>query len=157
MSWCTVWRDTPQDCIDHMRRAHTVSATIKAANLSRWFPPWTVSQERWSTVLHSSVSRVATDTLLFSRIGWPLVHRYRVFAHAGTHVAFRVTYMARLRTFLNAADAACWQSRNKRHVRSLASRWGAAVGSRPIYLKAQYVSSPSGGPGWTRAFADVIL
>ena len=28
MSWCTVWRDTPQDCIDHMRRAHTVSGTM---------------------------------------------------------------------------------------------------------------------------------
>ena len=32
--WCTVWRGTPQDCINHMRRAHTVPATVKAANLA---------------------------------------------------------------------------------------------------------------------------
>ena len=73
---------TPQDCIDHMRRAHTVPAMVKAANLARWFPPWTVSRERWSTVLSTSVSGVATDTLLFSRIGVLLVHRYRVFSLA---------------------------------------------------------------------------
>ena len=78
MPWCTVWRGTPQDCIDHMRRDHIVPATVKAANLARWFSPWTVSRERWSTVLRSSISGVATDTLLFSRIGLPLVHRYRV-------------------------------------------------------------------------------
>ena len=45
VSWCTVWRGTPQDCIDHMHRAHTVPASIKAANLARWSPPWTVSRE----------------------------------------------------------------------------------------------------------------
>ena len=34
VSWCTVWRGTPQDCIDHMRKAHTVPTTVKAANLA---------------------------------------------------------------------------------------------------------------------------
>ena len=35
VTWCTVWRGTPQDCIDHMRKAHNIPATVKAANLAR--------------------------------------------------------------------------------------------------------------------------
>ena len=27
VTWCTVWRGMPQDCIDHMRKAHNVPAT----------------------------------------------------------------------------------------------------------------------------------
>ena len=100
MSWCTIWRGTPQDCIDHMRSAHAVPVTVKASNLARWFPPWTVSRDRWCAAMSSTVSRVATDALLFSRTGVPLVHPYGVFSRAGTHVAFRGTYMARLRTFI---------------------------------------------------------
>ena len=55
------------------------------------------------------------------------MHRYRVFARAGNHVTFRGTYMARLRTFLNAANAACQQSRNRRRARSLASQMSPEV------------------------------
>ena len=33
VAWCTVWRGTPQDCIYHMCRAHTIPASIKVANL----------------------------------------------------------------------------------------------------------------------------
>ena len=149
MTWCTAWRGTPQDCIHHMCRAHTVPASIKTANLTIWFPPWTVSREHWSNVLRSSVSGVATDTLLLSRIGVPLVHRYRVFARAGTHVAFCGTYMALLRTFLNVADTACLRSRNRRRTRSLASQMSPEVPvrgrSRAQYVSAQYVSSPVSG------------
>ena len=77
VTWCTVWRGTPQDCIDHMRKAHNVPATVKAANLARWFPPWTVSREQWTMILR--------------------FHRYRVISRAGTHVASRGTYMAWVR------------------------------------------------------------
>ena len=147
MCWCTVWRIVlPQDCIEQMRRAHAVPVTTKTANLARWFPPWTVSRERWSTILRSSVSGVATDTLLFRQIGAPLVHRHCIFSRAGTHVAFRGAYMTRLRTFLNAADAACLQSCNRRRARSLASQMspevpvGAAVGSRPIYISPVHLT-----------------
>ena len=97
----------PQDCIDHMHKAHTVPATVKAANLARWFPPRTVSREQWTTILRSSVSGVAVDTLLFSRICVPLLHRYRVISRAGTHVAFRATYRARVRAFIEESDVAC--------------------------------------------------
>ena len=143
MTWCTAWRGTPQDCIDHMCRAHTVLASIKTANLTRWFPPWTVSREHWSNVLRSSVSGVATDTLLLSRIGVPLVHRYRVFARAGTHVAFCGTYMARLRTFLNVADTACLRSRNRRRTRSLASQMSPEVPVRGRGREPAHSSQPS--------------
>ena len=29
VSWCTMWKGTPQDCIDHIRLAHVVPATVK--------------------------------------------------------------------------------------------------------------------------------
>ena len=95
-------------------------------------------------------------TLLFSRIGLPLVHRYRVFARAGTHVAFRGTYRARLRTFLNAADAVCLRSRNRCRARSLASCAcsGAAVHPEllPVTLTAE--SSASISPGCPYRFTS---
>ena len=58
------------------------------------------------TLLRSSVSGVAMDVLLFSRIGVLLIHRYCVFSHVSTHVAFRGTYVTKLRNFLGFADAA---------------------------------------------------
>ena len=50
------------------------------------------------------------------------MHRYRVFARSGTHAAFRDTYMARLRTFLNVSDAKYLKSQGKRRGRPLVSR-----------------------------------
>ena len=81
---------------------------------------------------------MATDTLLFSRIGVPLVHRYH--ARSGTHGAFRGTYMARLRTFLNL------MSRDKRRRRSLASPMSPEVPGAESqseddpFVPAQYIS-----------------
>ena len=60
---------------------------VKAANLACWFPR-TVSREQWSSLTRSAVSAIDVDTLLFSRIGVPLFHRYRIFDQPGTHVAF---------------------------------------------------------------------
>ena len=99
-----------------------VPASIREANLARWFPPWTVSRENWNIALRSSLSGVSTDALLFSRVGAQLMHRYRVFARSGTHAALRDTYMARLRTFLNVSDAKYLKSHGKRRGRPLVSR-----------------------------------
>ena len=74
-----------------MRRAHDIPLLV-AANLARWFPPWTVSGEQWSSMSHPAVSGIAVDTLLFSRIGVPLFHRYRVVNRAGIDGAFRGSY-----------------------------------------------------------------
>ena len=112
VTWCTVWKGTPQDCIDHMRKAHNVLAL---ANLARWFPPWTVSREYWTNIMRSDVSGIAVDTSLFSRIGVPLFHRYQVFSQSGTHVAFRGSYMQGIRMFLEESDAVLLRTHRHRH------------------------------------------
>ena len=35
--WCTVWKGTAQDCIDHMRRIHRLPLSVKVANLAKYF------------------------------------------------------------------------------------------------------------------------
>ena len=40
-------------------------------------------------MLMPCVSGVVIDTLLFSRVGSPLCHRYRLISHTGSHTAFR--------------------------------------------------------------------
>ena len=84
---------TAQDCVDHMRRAHDIPPVVKVANLARWFPPWTVTREQWTSMTRLAISRIVVDTLLFSRIGVPLFHRYRVVNRSGTHGDFRGPYM----------------------------------------------------------------
>ena len=83
VDWCPVWKGTSQDCVDHMRRAHNTPVSVKAGNLVRWCPPWTVTREQWHSMSRPSVSGIAIDTFLFSRIGMPLFHRYRVFDRLG--------------------------------------------------------------------------
>ena len=121
MTWCTVWKGKPQDYIDHMRRVHDTPPLVKAANLTRWFSPWTVSREQ-SSLTQSAVSGIAVDILLFSRIGVPLFHRYRVFDQPGTHVAFRGTYMQRMRTFLEESDDESLRARHRRRAREMAAQ-----------------------------------
>ena len=104
--WCTVWKGTAQDCIDHMWRSHKVPLSVKAANLARFFPPWTVTREPWVGMMMPSISGVAIDTLLFSRVGSPLCHCYRIISRTGSHVAFWGTYLCRLHVFLEESDSA---------------------------------------------------
>ena len=124
VTWCTVWKGTSQDCIDHMRQAHDIPPLVKVVNLARWFPPWTVKREQWSSMTWPAVSGIAVDTLLFSRIGVPLFHRYQVFDWPGTHAAFRATYMQRMCTFLEESDAASLRTRHRRGSREIAERSG---------------------------------
>ena len=100
VTWCTVWKGKAPDCLDHMRRAQDIPPLVKAVNLARWFPPWTVTREQWSSMSRPVVSGITVDTLLFSRIGVPLFHRYRVFDRPGTHGAYRGKYMRQLHAFL---------------------------------------------------------
>ena len=98
-TWCTVWKGTAQDCVDHMRRAHDIPPLGKAANLARWFPPWTVTREQWSSMT-----------------------RYRVFDRPGTHRAFRGTYMQRMHTFLDESDVASLRRHHRRCAWEIAAR-----------------------------------
>ena len=45
VSWCTVWRGTPQDCMEHLRNGHDVPWISKTASIERFVPPWTVRRE----------------------------------------------------------------------------------------------------------------
>ena len=119
--WCTVWKGTAQDCIDHMRRTHKVPLSVKVANLSKFFPAWTVTREQWADMLMPSISGVAIDMLLFSRIGSPLCHRYRLISRTGSHAAFRGTYLRRLRAFLDESDSAVVRRLHRRLAQELAS------------------------------------
>ena len=101
VTWCTVWKGTAQDCIDHLRRTHDTPLVVKAANLARYFPSWTVTREQWSEMTRPTISGVAIDTLLFSCIVSPLLHHYRIINRTGTHAAFRGTYMRRLHFWRN--------------------------------------------------------
>ena len=121
-TWCTVCKGTAQGCVDHMRKVHDIPPLMKAANLARWFPHWTVTREQWSSMSRPAVSGIAVDTLLFIRIGVPLFHRYRVFGRSGTHGAFRGAYMQRMLTFLEESDAASLRRRHRRCARDIAAR-----------------------------------
>ena len=120
--WCTVWKGTAQDCIDHMRRTHKVLLSVKAANLSKFFPAWTVTREQWADMMMPSISGVAIDKLLFSRIGSPLCHRYWLISRTGRHAAFRGTYLRHLRAFLDESDSAVVHRLHRRLAQELASR-----------------------------------
>ena len=121
VGWCPVWKGTSRDCIDHMRRAHNSPMTMKAGNLSRWFPPWTVTREQWHNMSRPSVSGIAIDTFLFSRIGIPLLHRYRVFDRFGSHPAFRTPYMKNIFLFLKESDLEAIRRSHRRRARELAA------------------------------------
>ena len=104
--WCMVWKGTAQDCIDHMWCTHKVPLSVEAANLAKYFPAWTVTIEQWSDMLMPCISGVAIDTLLFSHVGLPLYHKYRLISCTGSHAAFWGTYLRRLRTFIDESDSA---------------------------------------------------
>ena len=104
VSWCTIWKGTPQDCMDHLRLAHAVPASVKTVNLGKWFPPWTVKCQTWSDALNPRISDVSIDLLLFSECGAPLVHQYRVFSRGISHISLRGSYLWKLRTFITQSE-----------------------------------------------------
>ena len=65
VSWCTVWKGTPQDCMDHVRGggggAHDIPWDFKSASLEQFLPPWTVRRQVWSDSLKQLHSGISTD------------------------------------------------------------------------------------------------
>ena len=82
----------PQYRVAHLRQAHAVPHIVRAANLGKWFPPWTVSREKWREALLPQVYGVSKDILLFSEWGAPLVHHYRVFGGGSACLPTRELY-----------------------------------------------------------------
>ena len=99
VSWCTVWKGTPQDCMDHLRRAHAVPAEVRTSNMGQWFPPWTVRREVWSDALKPCYLGISTDVLLCSELGHVLV------PEGATHISLRRDYLTWLRVFVSQATA----------------------------------------------------
>ena len=95
--WCTVWKGTPEDCMDHVRGAHDMSSEVKSASLAKFVPPWTVRRQIWDDALKPCHSGVSTDVMLFSGMNLALVHHYRVFRKGLPHFAFCRDYLSRLR------------------------------------------------------------
>ena len=83
--------------------------------------PWTVTREQWHSMSRPSVSGIAIDTFLFSRIGAQLFHRYCVFDRLGSHPAFRGPYMSRLFTFLKDSDADSIRRSHRRRAKEIAT------------------------------------
>ena len=95
VSWCTVWKGTPQGCMDHVRGAHDVPWDAKS--------PWTVRRQVWSDSLAANHSGISTDVLLFSDIHLSLTHHYQVHKRGLPHIAFRKNYLPRLRVSVSQA------------------------------------------------------
>ena len=113
VSWCTIWKGMPQDCMDHLRLAHVVPASVRTANLGKWFPPWTVTCQTWKEALNPRISGVSTDVLLFSECGHALVHHYRIFRKGISNVSLRVIYLDNLRISVTQSAAIGWWGQNE--------------------------------------------
>ena len=103
VSWCTVWKGTPQDCMDHVRGAHDVPWDAKLSSLEQFVPPWTVRRQVWSVSLTANHSGISTDVLLFRDINLSLIHHYRVHKRGLPHITFRKDYLTCLRALISRA------------------------------------------------------
>ena len=92
VSWCTVWKGTPRDCMDHLRGSHDVPWDIQLASLEKFCPPWTILRQTWTYALNYCHSGVSSDVFLFSEINLSLAHHYRVNKLGLPHLAFRKDY-----------------------------------------------------------------
>ena len=96
VSWCTVWKGTPQDCMDHVR-GHTMCRRISSRLVWRSFSGHGLSGARFGRMPSNPVS---VDVLLFSDINLSLVHHYRVLKRGLPHIAFRKDYLTCLRVLV---------------------------------------------------------
>ena len=81
IAWCTTWKGSPQDCLEHVRSGHDAPWVSKTASIEKYAPPWTVRRQVWTDSLRVENSGISTDMLLFSEVGMPLI----VCTRAGYH------------------------------------------------------------------------
>ena len=103
IAWCTTWKGSPQDCLEHVRSGHDAPWVEKTASIERYAPPWTVPRQLWLDSLRIEHSGISTDMLLFSEVGMPLTQHYRVYKGGLPHAVFRTDYLQRLRALLPSA------------------------------------------------------
>ena len=102
IAWCTTWKGSPQDCLEHVRSGHDAPWVSKTASIEKYTPPWTARRELWTDSLRIEHPGISTDMLLFSEVGMPLTQHYRVYKGGLPHAVFRMDYMARLRSLLRS-------------------------------------------------------
>ena len=57
IAWCTTWKGSPQDCLEHLRNGHDTPWISKTASIEKYAPPWTVRRELWTDSLLSGAYR----------------------------------------------------------------------------------------------------
>ena len=103
IAWCTTWKGTPQDCLEHLRNGHHAPWISKTASIEKYAPPWTVRRELWTDSLRVVHSGISTDILLFSELGLSLTRHYRVYRGGLAHAVFRTDYIERLGSLLQSS------------------------------------------------------
>ena len=89
IAWCTTWKGSPQDCLEHLRNGHDAPWISKTASIEKYAPPWTVRRQLWTHSLRAEHSGISTDILLFSEVGLSLTQHYRVYRGGLPHAVFR--------------------------------------------------------------------
>ena len=57
VSWCTAWKGTPQDLMDHIHDSHNIPERVQDIRLETPFPPWTVTRQVYTESLTSLTLR----------------------------------------------------------------------------------------------------
>ena len=122
--WCTVWKGTAQDCVDHMRRAHDIPPVVKAANLARWFTPWTVTREQWILCCLAALG-YRYFTAIGSSVVRELMRWWHVFLVTSARPGACGTDVADITSGLSRQDGRCFASTGQSPgLGDLAGRWG---------------------------------
>ena len=102
IAWCTTWKGSPQDCLEHVRSSHDAPWVSKTASIEKYAPPWTVRRQLWTDSLRIEHSKISTNILLFNEVGMPLTQHYRVYKGGLPHV----DYLSRIRSLLPSPEGA---------------------------------------------------
>ena len=110
VSWCTVWKGTPQDLMDHILNDHNIPEGIRRVSLEMLFSPWTVTRQLYEESVSAKHSGISNDYCLVSwdchcELGLSLVHHYRIHRSGRPHIMFRRKYLAQLRALLPLTTA----------------------------------------------------
>ena len=102
IAWCTTWKGSTQDCLEHLRNGHDAPWISNTASIEKYAPPWTVRRQLWTDSLRVEHSGISTDILLFSEVGLSLT-QHRVYRGGLPHAVFCTDYINRLRSLLRSS------------------------------------------------------
>ena len=97
IAWCTTWKGSPQDCLEHLRNGHDAPWISKTASIEKYAPPWTVRRQLWTDSLlaeHSGISRTCCCSVRSV---------CRVYRGGLPHAVFHTDYIDRLRSLLRSS------------------------------------------------------